>query len=76
MSTLQGAEWASIMSGYETNSERGDQIETQMSSLFQKLGCILEKKLALFWHTKSFDRYVRELINPYMLCIQIFPNIE
>lgn len=44
--------------------------------MFQKLGRILENKSALFWHTKSFDRYLGEHINPYGLQIQIFPSSE
>lgn len=64
------------MSGYERDFEQGDRVKTLISSLFQKLNRILEKKSALFWHIKSLDRYSKEKINPLGLRVQIFPNLD
>lgn len=76
MSKFIGADWASLMSEYENSFEQGDQKELSISSLFQKLTQVLERKSALFWHVKTFDRYIEEQINPFGLCVQIFPNAD
>lgn len=64
------------MSQYENSFEQGDQKTLSVSSLFQKLTKVLERKSALFWHVKTFGRYIEEQINPFGLCIQIFPNVD
>lgn len=76
MSNFQGDEWVNLMSGYETDFEQGDRVKTLISSLFQKLNKVLEKKSALFWHVKSLDRYIKEKINPLGLRVQVFPNLD
>lgn len=76
MSKFVGADWASLMSEYENFFEQGDQIELSISSLFQKLTKVLERKSALFWHVKTFDRYIEEQINSVGLRVQIFPNAD
>lgn len=76
MSKFQAEEWANLMLGYETDFEQGDKIETEITSLVHKLNRVLEKKSAILWHTKTFDRYIKENINPLGLRVQIFPNSD
>lgn len=64
------------MSGYETDFGQGGRVKTLISSLFQKLNRVLEKKFALFWHVKSLDRYSKKKVNPLGLRIQVFPNLD
>lgn len=73
MNNFQEDEWANLMSSYKTDFEQGDRVKTLVSSLFQKLNRVLEKKSALFWHVKS---YSKEKINPLGLRVQIFPNLD
>lgn len=72
MSNFQGDGWVNLMSSYETDFEQGDRAKTLISSLFQKLNRVLEKKSALFWHIKSLDRYNKEKINPLGLRVPIW----
>lgn len=74
MSKFVGDDWATLMHEYKTTFEQGDQIELLISSLFHKLTKVLEKKSVLFWHTKSFDRYISEQISPFGLCVHYFPT--
>ncbi|XP_040191614.1 uncharacterized protein LOC120937137 [Rana temporaria] len=76
MSAYQGDEWMNLMQQYEAKFEKGEQVDTQISSHFRKLGKLLEKKSSLFWHIKSFERYTSAKINPFGLRIQIFPHTE
>ena len=76
MSAYQGDEWVNLMQQYEYNFGKGEQVDTQISSHFRKLGKLLEKKSSLFWHIKSFERYTSAKINPFGLRIQIFPHSE
>lgn len=53
------------MAGNEVQCERGGfSIRTFFWLLQHGLDRVLEKKYALFWHIKSFDRYIKETINP------------
>ncbi|XP_077325619.1 uncharacterized protein LOC143960693 [Lithobates pipiens] len=76
MNMFQGHEWDTLMLGYETEFEKNDRADTEITTLTSKLMKLLEKKSALFWHIKSFDRYNKEKINPLGLRVQIFPNVD
>lgn len=64
------------MADYSKNHDKGEAIQSELYSLCGQLGKLVEKKTALFWHTKNFQKYIRNDTNPYGLCIQIFPLIE
>ena len=73
---FQGKEWDDLMQGYSASHHKGEAIQSELSSLCSQLGRLVEKKAALFWHVESFEKYLREDINPYGLRIQIFPLLD
>lgn len=76
MGDLVGTEWDTLMSGIQTSFQTKEQQESDVSALFLTLKRTLEKKSALHWHIQSFERYIKENINPIGLRIQIFPTLD
>lgn len=50
--------------------------ESEMMALFSQLSKLVDRKAHLLWHIESFEQYIKDDINPFGLCIQIFPSFE
>lgn len=59
------------MSKLQLSSEEED-----LDGFIFKTRQLLERKSRLYWHTKFFDRYLENNINPWGLRVQVFPNIR
>lgn len=70
---FQGREWDNVMAGFSKDYTKKASSQSEISSLFFQLGKVVEKKAACFWHADSFDRCIKEDINPFGVRIQIFP---
>ncbi|PIO27386.1 hypothetical protein AB205_0104330 [Aquarana catesbeiana] len=73
---FQGKEWDTLMAGLSRDYSQKSSSQSEVSTLLFQLGKIVDKKVACFWHADSFDRYIREDINPLGLRIQIFPILD
>lgn len=76
MSGFQGQDWVNLMTSYETGFAPSEQVETELSSLFFKIGKTLEKKSSLCWLIRAFDKYIDSNIISIGLRVQIFPNVD
>lgn len=50
--------------------------EEDLDGFFFKIKQLLERKSGLYWHTKLFDRYMEQNINPWGLRVQVFPKVR
>lgn len=63
--------WDNLMNKLQLSSEEED-----LEGFINKTRQLLEKKSRLYWHSKFFDRYRDNNINPWGLRVQVFPNIR
>lgn len=76
MTNYAGKNWDNAMFGLYKNFSQKEQKDSELTQIFINLRKLLEKKKLNHWHIHSFERYMRNNINPFGLRIQIFPTME
>lgn len=72
---FRGKEFKIIMDKYREHGQK-EAHESELTSLFSQLKRLVEKKVSMFWHIKSFENYIPVDMNPFGLRIQIFPTLD
>lgn len=76
MAEFIGQAWLAFANNLQKDYEQKESKESELSFLFFNLTKWLEKKSSLYWHTRTFQEYIREDLNPLGLRVQIFPSFD